>query len=345
MRRTFGTITLAALTASLAGAPTVRAQSFGAAQGDARPEEPLDLASLERQAAETSALLERLSEEGRRLEEEEQGLGPRREALVRRARSEIRVLYHLAQSQALAVQGGPETALEHAARTERVRRALHATLREIDQATRRAATLRVDRARTAAALAEARARHDALEARRARTALLAELRMPAAVAEQGLGVVPLASGMRATPASDAITVYGGSVTATNAHEASFGEAAGRLLFPVGGRAEVRHARREGAEGPGVEIIAPLGTPVRAVFPGRVAFADRYGTYGRIVILDHGEHYYTVSANLGTLNVRVGQEVQTGAVLGTVGDDGRGPMLYFEVRHGSETVDPGPWLGL
>jgi septal ring factor EnvC (AmiA/AmiB activator) len=85
--------------------------------------------------------------------------------------------------------------------------------------------------------------------------------------------------------------------------------------------------------------------VRAVFAGRVAFTDRYGAYGRIVILDHGEHYYTVSGNLGAVDVKVGDEVSAGERVGTVGDDGQGAVLYFEIRHGSQTVAPGPWLGL
>ena len=85
--------------------------------------------------------------------------------------------------------------------------------------------------------------------------------------------------------------------------------------------------------------------VRAVFGGRVAFADRYGPYGRLVILDHGDHYYSVSGNLASLDVKVGDEVSGGERLGTVGDEGRGPMLYFEIRHGTETLPPGGWLGL
>jgi septal ring factor EnvC (AmiA/AmiB activator) len=85
--------------------------------------------------------------------------------------------------------------------------------------------------------------------------------------------------------------------------------------------------------------------VRAVFAGRVAFADRYGAYGRIVIIDHGEHYYSVSGNLASVDVRLGDEISAGERVGTIGDEGQGPMLYFEIRHGAETVPPGAWLGL
>jgi septal ring factor EnvC (AmiA/AmiB activator) len=128
---------------------------------------------------------------------------------------------------------------------------------------------------------------------------------------------------------------------------------GRLPFPIAGRAEIRGVRRQGASGPGLEMSAPVGTPVRAVFSGRVAFADRYDPFGQIVILDHGNHYYTLMGDLGSIEVRVGDDLSSGAKIGTVGrrggsDDapkGGGSALYFEVRHGSNTIDPGPWLGL
>ncbi len=105
------------------------------------------------------------------------------------------------------------------------------------------------------------------------------------------------------------------------------------------------AHREGTDGPGVEVLAQMGTPVRAVFAGKVAFADRYGAYGRIVILDHGEHYYSVSGNLGSIDVKIGDTLAPGERIGTVGDSDSGSMLYFEIRHGSQTIAPGPWLGL
>jgi septal ring factor EnvC (AmiA/AmiB activator) len=142
-------------------------------------------------------------------------------------------------------------------------------------------------------------------------------------------------------ASDYVAVYGGS----GGPSTGFANSRGRLLFPVMGRAEVHPAHRDGTEGPGFEIHAPTGSVVRAVYGGRVAFADRYGAYGRIVILDHGDRYFTVSGNLDSVDVRIGQEVAAGERVGTVGDDGQGSMLYFEVRHGSQTVAPGPWLGL
>jgi septal ring factor EnvC (AmiA/AmiB activator) len=148
-----------------------------------------------------------------------------------------------------------------------------------------------------------------------------------------------------TGASDYVAIYGGNGASPDLGRSGFAASRGRLLFPVAGRAEARPARREGTSGPGIEVRAPIGTPVRAVFAGRVAFADRYGPYGRLVILDHGEHFYTVSGNLSSMDVKIGDEVSPGERIGAVGDEGQGAMLYFEIRHGTETVAPGAWLGL
>jgi murein DD-endopeptidase MepM/ murein hydrolase activator NlpD len=149
-----------------------------------------------------------------------------------------------------------------------------------------------------------------------------------------------------TGAGEYVAVYGGAGgLASDTPAGGFADARGRLLFPVIGRAEVRPARRDSAAGPGLEIHAAAGSVVRAVFAGRVAFADRYGPYGRIVILDHGSHYYTVSGNLDEVDVKTGDDIGAGERIGTVGDDGQGSMLYFEVRQGARTLPPGPWLGL
>lgn len=120
---------------------------------------------------------------------------------------------------------------------------------------------------------------------------------------------------------------------------------GRLPFPIPGRTEIHSAHLRGAEGPGLEMLASRGTAVRAVFPGRVGFADTFGAYGLAVIVDHGAGHYTVSAKLGELEVHAGDTVSTGTRLGTVGPTHGGFGLYFEVRVGTETVDAAEWFGI
>jgi septal ring factor EnvC (AmiA/AmiB activator) len=97
---------------------------------------------------------------------------------------------------------------------------------------------------------------------------------------------------------------------------------------------------------GVDIGAPSGAPVRAVAPGRVVHAGWFKGYGNLVIVDHGEGYHTLVAHLGSMQTAMGEEVDAGDALGTVGDSGslKGAYLYFEVREKGRPVDPRPWLG-
>lgn len=97
--------------------------------------------------------------------------------------------------------------------------------------------------------------------------------------------------------------------------------------------------------PGVDITAPRGTPVRAIYPGRVAFADRFAGYGLLCILDHGGSYFSLYAHLDELKVRAGDTLKQGQVLGAVGETGslEGPMLYFEIRQGERAVNPEEWV--
>ncbi len=98
---------------------------------------------------------------------------------------------------------------------------------------------------------------------------------------------------------------------------------------------------------GVEFDAPLGAAVEAVAAGQVRFAGWFRGYGKLVILDHGDAYFSVSGHLADIRVEVGDEVESRGVIGTVGDTGSlsGPRLYFEIRHGREPQDPRKWLRL
>ena len=75
------------------------------------------------------------------------------------------------------------------------------------------------------------------------------------------------------------------------------------------------------------------------------FAGWFRGYGRLVILDHGDRYFTVSGHLAELAVEVGDAVAAGEAIGAVGDTGSlsGARLYFEIRRGSEPLDPRDWL--
>jgi murein DD-endopeptidase MepM/ murein hydrolase activator NlpD len=242
-----------------------------------------------------------------------------------------RWFYKLTRAGMLPVGGGFDELVSHAMHVERARRALASDLSRENKLRARGSELvqnlqRIDRDRTS--LASQRTAMDS-----ARLALADEQRRTQAF-EKAFD-----------PSSSDFVAVGGDPMNDAPAPSGFAASRGRLLFPVAGRADVRPAHREGIDGPAIEIHAALGATVRAVYTGRVAFADRYGSYGRIVILDHGDHYYSVSGNLATIDVHVGDEISAGEKLGTVGDEGQGAMLYFEVRHGADTISPGPWLGL
>ncbi len=92
---------------------------------------------------------------------------------------------------------------------------------------------------------------------------------------------------------------------------------------------------------GVDLAAPLGTPVYAPRAGVVDFAGVERGYGAVVRLRHTEGFETVFAHLQDVRVVGGERVARGAVIGTVGDSGRtdAPLLYFEVRRDGRPVDP------
>jgi murein DD-endopeptidase MepM/ murein hydrolase activator NlpD len=252
-----------------------------------------------------------------------------------RSLSRGRAFYRLTRAGMLPVGGGFNELVSHAMRVERARRGLAADL-EAEKTLRSHGgdlSRSLERiARDRVALGSQRSSVDA-----ARAVADDESRRQSAFDR--------AFTAPSTGAGEYVAVYGGNGAAPDHGGSGFATSRGRLLFPLAGRSEVRPAHREGTDGPGLEIRGTLGAPVRAVFGGRVAFADRYGPYGRLVILDHGDHYYSVSGNLAGMEVKVGDEVTAGERIGTVGDDGKGAMLYFEVRHGTETLPPSPWLGI
>lgn len=124
---------------------------------------------------------------------------------------------------------------------------------------------------------------------------------------------------------------------------TFAELRGYLDMPVASSAGVREARRE--DGIGLEISAPNGTAVRSVADGRVAFADSYAGYGRLIVVDHGDNYFTVYGGVGTVSVAVGANVMKGSTIGSLGLDGPTTGLYFEVRKGTRALDAASWLGV
>ena len=114
---------------------------------------------------------------------------------------------------------------------------------------------------------------------------------------------------------------------------------GRLSLPVHGNVITE------SHGRGIIIEAPQDSPVRAVFSGRVIYSGWFEGYGNIIILDHGDKYYTVCAHASKVLKGVNERVTKGEVVALVGDSGsiRGSCLYFEIRHRGKPENPLEWL--
>lgn len=121
---------------------------------------------------------------------------------------------------------------------------------------------------------------------------------------------------------------------------------GRLPMPVKGR--VLHAfgqsRGAGLSWQGWLVEAREGTEIRSIAYGRVAYADWLRGYGLLIIIDHGEGFMSLYGNNESLLSGVGDWVQPGAAIATLGSNpGTGQGLYFELRNKGKAVDPAAWV--
>ena len=96
---------------------------------------------------------------------------------------------------------------------------------------------------------------------------------------------------------------------------------------------------------GIDIRAPKGSPVHAIYGGRVVFAGWFRGFGKMIILAHGNQYHSLYAHLDRLKVRVRKRVDPGQTIGFLGDTAslKGAYLYFEIRYRGMPLNPMKWL--
>jgi septal ring factor EnvC (AmiA/AmiB activator) len=105
------------------------------------------------------------------------------------------------------------------------------------------------------------------------------------------------------------------------------------------------SRPDGGVWRGIVLRVPEGTPVHAVAPGTVVYANWLRGFGNLIIVDHGQQYMTVYGYNQALLKQVGDRVAAGDTIASAGATG-GQVesgLYFEIRHGGAPVDPAQWL--
>jgi septal ring factor EnvC (AmiA/AmiB activator) len=128
---------------------------------------------------------------------------------------------------------------------------------------------------------------------------------------------------------------------------AFARLRGKLAWPVAGRllASFGQTRAGGVKWDGVLVSGSQGAPVRAVYHGRVVYADWLSGLGLLTIVDHGDGYLSLYGHNERLYKDVGERVTAGDTIATVGDSGgrQTPALYFEIRKAGRPVDPRPWF--
>ena len=238
--------------------------------------------------------------------------------------------YRLAHAGWLPIGGGFDALVDHLVRVDRTRRAL---ARDLAAETVLATQVQDGESRHLR-LASERA---ALEAQRD-----SQRQTRAALQQDTERKAAFARAFETSARPESVTIYGTDYAVAADTPGRFRFMKGRLPFPVAGRAEVTDVGRAG--GPGLRLHVPSGSIVRSVAAGRVAFADQYDDYGLTLILDHGDHYFSLYANMGTVDVTLGESVGQAARLGSVSTTAEA-HLYFELHHNATTIDPRPWLGL
>lgn len=131
---------------------------------------------------------------------------------------------------------------------------------------------------------------------------------------------------------------------------AFSSLKGKLRLPVRGELSLRFGtprNQGGGRSKGVFIRAGEGEPVRAVAAGRVVYAEWMRGLGNLLILDHGETYFSVYGNNESLLKQTGDPVAAGEPVATVGASGGNEQtgLYFELRHLGVAFDPLVWVRL
>ena len=128
---------------------------------------------------------------------------------------------------------------------------------------------------------------------------------------------------------------------------AFAHLRGKLAWPVSGHVVARfgETRAGGVKWDGVLVATERGAPVRAVYQGRVIYADWLPGLGLLTIVDHGDGYMSLYGHNERLYKAVGEKVGVGDAIAAAGDSGGSarPELYFEIRKGGKPVDPRPWF--
>jgi murein hydrolase activator len=264
-----------------------------------------------------------------------------------RLQARVRALYRISRAGLLPLAGGFPALLAHVARVERLERQVLRDVAAMNGLRQRSTALSAEVQELARRLEHQRANADALE--------IQKRALEGQMAQAGLSGIPLAGAMESQTGGargfdatwDPATGYGLRVLeprsgsgAESSAAAGFEALRGQLALPLSAPRAIRDSVRE-QDGQGLELDGTHGAAVRTAAAGRVAFSDRHPGYGRLVIVEHGNNYFTIYGGLGRVDVETGDRLSRGMQLGLV----EGEPLFFQVRRGTRALDARTWLGL
>ncbi len=159
----------------------------------------------------------------------------------------------------------------------------------------------------------------------------------ATLKEKSARLASLVKGLETAPASK-----------YNQTSSEFARQKGRLVWPLNGRIKLPFGTGRLAglgtlyDSQGVEIAVSGNQPIQAIWGGKVIYANTFRGYGNMIIVDHGDNYYTLYAQASSLQKSVGDSVTSGDTLGYPGYEDA-DSIYFEIRHHGTPLDPLDWL--
>ena len=126
---------------------------------------------------------------------------------------------------------------------------------------------------------------------------------------------------------------------------------GRLIPPVRGSVTTYFGKNSKGKfgittyADGIDIKALAGTEIYAIYNGKVVYAGQLKGYGNLIIIDHGEQYYSLISRAAEIYKKEGDIITTGEVIGVMGEQNGllGEGLHFEIRYGTEPENPLKWL--
>jgi septal ring factor EnvC (AmiA/AmiB activator) len=134
-------------------------------------------------------------------------------------------------------------------------------------------------------------------------------------------------------------------------ENGFSSLKGRLPWPVNGTVVIPYGQQVDPVfnlpvfRSGIHIKTSPDATVKAIYEGKVVFADEFKGYGQLVIISHGDGYFTLYGNLSRIFLKNGAIIKENTIIGEVGESATigANGLYFEIRYKGKPLNPQQWL--